>query len=88
MTARQTFSQRIKARRRIWWGQPPQVVDRRLMHYSPHRWRDLYALRRRDDPEEAWRYCASGSAADQQVDIFAAGGLPKPNISIAGSGSV
>jgi hypothetical protein len=29
-----------------------------MLRFTPHGWRDLYALRRRDDPEDAWRCCA------------------------------
>jgi hypothetical protein len=58
MSPRQTFSQRIKARRRIWWGQPPQPGEWGVMRYTPHRVRELSALRRRDDAEDAWRCCA------------------------------
>jgi hypothetical protein len=54
----QTFSQRIKTRRRIWWGQPPPEGAWGMSRFTPHGWRDLYALRRRDDAEDAWRCCA------------------------------
>jgi hypothetical protein len=57
MSPQRTFSQRIKARRRIWWGQPAQAGAWGVLRFTPHGWRDLYALRRQDDPEEAWRCC-------------------------------
>jgi hypothetical protein len=57
MSARQTFSQRIKARRRIWWGQPRHDGPWHGLRFTPHEIRDLYRRRRRDDPEEAWRCC-------------------------------
>jgi hypothetical protein len=57
MPPRQTFSQRIKTRRRVWWGQPAQAGAWGMLRFTPHGWRDLYVRRRRDDPEDVWRCC-------------------------------
>lgn len=56
-TERQTFSERIKERLRLWWGQPPRRGEW-TRRYALHQLRERYALRHRDDPEAAWRCCA------------------------------
>jgi hypothetical protein len=57
MTARQNFSERVKTRLRLWWGQPPQRAWR-LERYRAHALRERYARRRRDEPDDVWRCCA------------------------------
>ncbi len=55
--SRQTFSQRINARLRLWWDLPPRRGGR-LRRYTLHQLRERYMLRHRDDPHQAWHCCA------------------------------
>lgn len=57
MAPPQTFAQRINERLRLWWGQPPGRREW-LRRHSVHQLRERYVLRRRDDPDDAWRCCA------------------------------
>jgi TupA-like ATPgrasp len=57
-TERQTFSERIKERLRLWYGEPPRKGQWNTRRYALHQLRERYAVRRRDDPESAWRCCA------------------------------
>ncbi len=52
-----TFTERIQRRLRLWWDYPPQPGDWRVRHYAPHRLRERYSRRRRDESATAWRCC-------------------------------
>lgn len=45
-----TFSDRLRTRRQVWWGESP-------LRHPLHRIVELTARRRRDDPDERWRCC-------------------------------
>ena len=53
-----TFSERIRRRLTLWWGQPPLRGEWLTRRYAWHALRERYTLRRRDEPERSWRCCA------------------------------
>ncbi len=51
------FTRRLRERRALWWGHPFRYRSWRSYPDALHRLRERFALRRADEPDEAWRCC-------------------------------
>lgn len=51
------FSERIRIRQRVWWGNPNRWRNRESYRRLFHRLKEHFALRSKDDPEDQWRCC-------------------------------
>lgn len=51
------FSQRLKTRQRLWWGKPNKWRNRESYRHLPHRFKENYTLRNKDDSDERWHCC-------------------------------
>ena len=54
---RATFSERLRARRALWWGRPFHWSHLQSYREALHRTRERYTARSRDDPDAAWQCC-------------------------------
>ncbi len=51
------FTQRLQKRALIWWGKPNKWRNRESYRHLPHRLKENYTLRSKDDPDERWHCC-------------------------------
>ncbi len=52
-----SFSERIRTRQRLWWGNPNRWRRRDTYRHLLHRFNEHRVLRRHDDPESLWHCC-------------------------------